>query len=1081
MKNKTALFHPRIINKYLDAARILKNGEIPSKPKQLIEKWLSNQDEHKKRNEQSIREEFSVFFKDLLGYKALNDTKNAKTWSFEAELNYIDFALGKFTPDDKKISVPFEFKSTKTYTLDLPMLGRKQSAVQQASDYAKETNGTAQWFLVCNCLEFRLYKYPYSERSYEQWFIDDLIKPSEYARFVLLLSKSNLLGTKTEAIFKDSQALEKDITVQLYRDYRALRINLINGLKAENNHIHRREMVARAQKLMDRVMFIAFAENRGLLPRKSLYTRIEDEQSNLAAIGLTRWDLVKKLFTDINEGNETSAIFPYNGGLFAPDDKIEHLKVSDELLLGFKHLYSYDFAEIGTHILGHIFEQSITDLDEIYETLEEDELLINSQQVTGTSGKRKQDGVVYTPAFITEYIVKKTLGGYLTVKQAKIPHEQESVEYWLEYRELLAKTRVLDPACGSGAFLIGAFHYLKHEYENVNQQLSQFDDDPNDLFSRDLDKAILNHNLFGVDLNFESVEIAQLALWLETAEKGKKLNALGDNIQQGNSIIAHKNADKNAFNWPLRFNKVMNEGGFDVVLGNPPYVRQERLTAIKPYLEKYYADTFHGVADLYTYFFEQGLKLLKKEGRLGFISSSTFFRTHSGQKLRQFLNSHSNVKTIIDFGDYQVFAGVTTYPAILILEKPNAIRKVAPKTSFNFLTIKSLKQPEHKAVIIEMEAGFSQMKQASLKDDAWQLENEALAALRKKITDNKKTLKEVYGSPYYGIKTGFNEAFVINQAQYEDLKADDPKGDILRPFLEGKDLKRWRSESRHLYLIFTRRGVEIDNYPLIKAHLEQFRKRLEPKPHDWNNKNKWIGRKGGIYKWYEIQDTVAYYEKFEKEKIVWGNLQSKSSFFYDEKLYYINAPSPILATSEKWLVAYLNSNISWFFLHNVAIGRSGGFLECKPIYINQIPIPKATDEQKQIIAELAEQCQQQAGERYQLEQNVRDLLIENFRPENNHHSLNKKLLKWWTVSDIKTLNQEARKAFKLKKADTLSLDLSDPNAQMQWKKFLEEQSQAWQSFTDEIERLEKEINKQVYALFKLTSDEITCLEKSINL
>ncbi len=1088
MKNNASLFHPRIIHKYLDVALILNNGDIPPKPKQLIEKWLSNQEAHKKRNEQSIREEFSVFFKDLLGYKALNDTKNATTWSFESELDYIDFALGKFTQDDKKILVPFEFKSAKTKQLDLPM-GREQSAVAQAAGYAQETNGTAQWFLVCNCLEFRLYKYPYSERIYEQWLIEDLIKPREYARFVLLLSKAHLVGTKTEAIFKDSQALEKDITAQLYSDYRLLRIHLINGLKAENNHIRRREMVSRAQKLMDRVMFIAFAENRGLLPRKSLYTRIEDDKCNLAAIGLTRWDLVKKLFTDINQGNKTSDIFPYNGGLFAPDNKIDTLNVSDELLLGFKNLYSYDFAEIGTHILGHIFEQSITDLDEIYETLEEDELLLNSQQVTGTTGKRKQDGVVYTPAFITEYIVKQTLGGYLAAKQKLIKHDIDTVEYWLDYRELLAKTRVLDPACGSGAFLIGTFHYLKREYEQVNQQLSQFEVENTDLFSLDLDKAILNNNLFGVDLNFESVEIAQLALWLETAEKGKKLNALGDNIQQGNSIVSHKNADKNAFNWSLKFHKVMNEGGFDVMLGNPPYVRQERLTHIKPYLEKYYPNTFHGVADLYTYFFEQGLKLLKKEGRLGFISSSTFFRTNSGQKLRQFLNSHSNIKTIIDFGDYQVFAGVTTYPAILLLEKPKVIRKGAPATSFNFLTIKSVKQPEHKAVIKEMQGCFSQMKQASLKADVWQLENEAIAALRNKIIADKSTLKEVYGSPYYGIKTGFNKAFVINQVQYEDLKVDDPKGDILKPFLEGKDLKRWRAESRHLYLILFPKGWTHDklgykeeskdleeleaweylqaNYPKISEHLESFAVKARKR-----------GDKG--YFWWELR-SCAYYSKFENPKIQYSHFSPRSLFHFNQSKHLSNDKSYIIPTGDLSLYGLLNSLLAWFLILAICPFVRGGFYELRSQYIETLPIPKATDEQKQVITNLAKQCQQQAERRYQLEKDVRELLIENFRPENNHYPLNKKLLNWWAIADVKTLNQEARKAFKLKKFETLALDITDPSTQMQWKKFLEEQSQAWQNFTNEIETLEQKINDKVYVLFNLTSDEIILLEKSIPL
>jgi methylase of polypeptide subunit release factors len=705
----------------------------------------------------------------------------------------------------------------------------------------------------------------------------------------------------------------------------------------------------------------------------------------------------------------------------------------------------------------------------------------------GTTGKRKQDGVVYTPAFVTEYIVKQTLGGYLAAKQKLIKHEAESVEYWLEYRELLAKTRVLDPACGSGAFLIGAFHYLKHEYETVNQQFSQFDYDHDDLFSRDLDKAILNNNLYGVDLNFESVEIAQLALWLETAEKGKKLNALGDNIQQGNSLISHKNADKNAFNWSLKFNKVMNEGGFDVVLGNPPYVRQERLIDIKPYLEKYYPDTFHGVADLYTYFFEQGLKLLKKEGWLGFISSSTFFRTNSGQALRQYLNAHSNIKTIIDFGDYQVFAGVTTYPAILVLEKPERTRKGAPQSNFNFLTIKSLKQPEHKAVIKEMQGAFSQMKQASLKADAWQLENEAIAALRNKITEDKPTLKEVYGSPYYGIKTGFNDAFVINKTEYEALKSDDPKGDILKPFLEGKDLKRWRAESRNLYLILFPKGwthnklgyeegskdlEELEAWEYLQIHYPKIAEHLAI----FTIKAKKRGDKG--YFWWELR-SCAYYEKFEKEKIVWCDISKANNFSFYKKTTYLANTGYILPTSDLFLLGYLNSFACELIFKAKSTMISGGYYRYIRQYIDTIPIPKANEDEKQAIANCAEQCQQQAKQRYQLEKSVRALLIENFRPENNDYSLNKKLLNWWEISEVKILNQEARKAFKLKKSDTLALDLTDPSTQMKWKKFLEEQSQAWHNFTDEIETLEQVINQQIYALFNLNETEIKLLEKSL--
>jgi len=1071
------LFNRKFIKKSIDASTdILNNGEIPAKHKKLIEKRISNHAINKKTKEISLSHDFLVFFKELLGYKSLNDTKSAKQWDVYPELNGIDYALGEFSTKDQKVIVPFELKGPDTTDLTRKMKGRDESTLRQALRYANDSQGTAKWLLMSNCIEVRLYKFPESTLNYEQWFIEDLTNPDEYARFILLLRKANLLSGNTEKLFLASEQQDKEISDKLYYEYRQLRIDLINGLKKENNSIRRKSMVRLSQKLLDRMLFIAFAEDRGLLPRLTLHDRISVKPS----VGITLWVVIKQLFIDIDKGNNHKDVnIPaYNGGLFAPDIELESLNISDELLQKFQALYSYDFdSDIGTPILGHIFEQSIADLDDIYNAIAEDtELQNNSKVKTGTSGKRKKDGIVYTPEFITEYIIQQTLGGYLDKQKNTLTFDQDSADYWRAYRDILASTRILDAACGSGAFLIGAFKYLKAEYRYVNQRINELDSD--DLFGIDLDVNILNNNLFGVDLNSESIEITQLALWLETAEKGKKLNPLDENIQQGNSIIHHKHSDKQAFQWNVEFHQVIKAGGFDVILGNPPYVRQERLTDIKPYLEEHYK-TYHGVADLYTYFFELGINLLKKGGHLGYISSSTFFRTNSGAPLRDFLKLKSNLISIIDFNDYQVFEGVTTYPAILILEKPVKARKQAPKSNFSFLNITAKKQPQHTALIQQMQMDFGVMKQASLKADAWQLEDERLAKLRDKITKGRKTLKEVYGSPLYGIKTGFNEAFVINQQQYELLKQDDPKGEILKPFLEGKDLKRWRAESRGLYLIFTRRGVDIDAYPLIKAHLDQFKERLEPKPKDWPKGKLWSGRKAGPYQWYEIQDTVAYFEEFEKDKITWGNLQNSPAFVFDKKQYFINAPSPILVTSEEWVVGYLNSNVVWFILLNIAIARSGGFIECKPIYINQIPIPLATEEQKKSIADLVKKCQTVAKSRYDLEQIVQHRFIENLRPENNVLPLNTKMKQWWKLETVTELRKEARKAFKLKKAESLKEDLNDLDNQDKWEKYLKDKTQEWQGYTQKISGLEQQINEAVYALFKLTDNEIKLLEHSV--
>ncbi len=432
-------------------------------------------------------------------------------------------------------------------------------------------------------------------------------------------------------------------------------------------------------------------------------------------------------------------------------------------------------------------------------------------------------------------------------------------------------TRILDPACGSGAFLVTAFDYLQAEYKRINDKLAELTRSYS-LF--DLNKEILNRNLYGVDLNAESIEITKLSLWLKTAEKGKALNSLKANLHCANSLINDPEYSDKPFDWRQfdaniqasqedLFNKPEdNASGFDVILGNPPYVRQEFFSADKPYLQEQYA-VYHGVADLYSYFFELGIKLLKDGGRMGYISSSTFFKTGSGQNLRRYIMDNARLENVVDFGDLQIFKGVTTYPAILCLQKqaPSAEHQIN-----NLVLRDSLPEDLHKA--FEQDAQL--MSQSHLEDNAWRLESDALLALRHKITADKPSLKAVYGSPLYGIKTGFNAAFVIDRQTRDALiKADPSSQEVIKPFLEGKDLKKWRSESRDLYLIFTRRGIEIEKYPAVLAYLEQFKTQLEPKPKNWEKGKKWQGRKAGTYQWYEIQDTVAYHAEFEKNQQLW--------------------------------------------------------------------------------------------------------------------------------------------------------------------------------------------------------------------
>jgi len=309
----------------------------------------------------------------------------------------------------------------------------------------------------------------------------------------------------------------------------------------------------------------------------------------------------------------------------------------------------------------------------------------------------------------------------------------------------------------------------------------------------DVFDEIVTRNLYGVDLNPESVEITRLSLWLKTARREHRLQNLEATIKVGNSLIDDRAVSDRAFDWRAEFPEVFARGGFDIVVGNPPYVRMEFLKPIKPFLETRFAVAADR-ADLYAYFFEQGAKLLKPAGRLGYISSSTFFRTGSGENLRRFLTDGLSIETVVDFGDLQIFEGFTTYPAIVTLKQGGA----AAEGALRFLNVKtSLPDDLGRAFA----AGAAAMPRARLGAGSWRFEPDDLARLRDKIAAGRKTLGEVYGPPLYGIKTGLNEAFVIDRATRDTLVAVDPKSaELLKPFLRGENVRRWRVESEDLFV-----------------------------------------------------------------------------------------------------------------------------------------------------------------------------------------------------------------------------------------------------------------------------------------
>ncbi|MCF6264099.1 MAG: N-6 DNA methylase [Xanthomonadales bacterium] len=948
------------------------------------------------------------------------------------------------------------------------MPGRHKTPVQQAWEYARDIKG-AKWVLVSNYIELRLYAVSETSLVYETFKLAELTNPQQYARFILLLHADNLLTGNTEQLLGQSLLADKEITTQLYADYKSLREQLITHLIRDNPNTNATRLIAPAQKLLDRFLFVAFAEDKGLIPEFSIQQAFEHaDPYNKRPI----YENFKGLFRAIDKGNSSLSIPAYNGGLFATDTHLDNLTVVDDVCHAVNEIAKYDFdSEVSVTVLGHIFEQSISDLENLTLQIEQGELPAATQKGRAVSGKRKRQGIVYTPDHITAFIVEHTLGSHINQRFEQLLGEygkfkkdqsiqwkkgsKTELRFWYAWQQTLQNIKVVDPACGSGAFLVAAFDYLHAEYQRINDKLAELTGQHSML---DLNKEVLSNNLYGVDINPESIEISKLSLWLKTAERGKSLTTLDHNLITGNSLGLNAPAPGDNFYWKAAFPDIFKQGGFDVVLGNPPYVRQELISHIKPWLEENYA-VYHGVADLYAYFFELGYRILKPEGRMSYISSSTFFKTGSGETLRRFLAEKTTLEKIVDFGDLQIFEGVTTYPAIVVLKK-------SPPIADDVIEILQLENE----LPINLPQHFAQqkgsMKQARLSEKSWQIEDEALSQLRQKLVLGHQTLKEVYGSPYRGVLTGLNAAFVIDRKTRDQLVAEDPASkQLLKPFLEGKDLKKWHSQPRDLWLIFTKRGTDLGLYPAIKKHLMQYRERLEPKPKDWPQGEKWPGRKAGPYKWYEIQDTVAYSKHFDAIKIQYAHFCAAPLFHCNKDNAYSNDKSYILRTDDGFILGLLNSKTIWFLIKALCPFVRGGYYELRAQYIETLPIPTASTELKKRIKESAQMCQSVTEERYTIENNFRRRLPDLCPPE-TEPKLNTKLKNWWLL-DFNELQKAIKTSFKT------TIPIAERNA---WQDYFETEKEKIAILKQQITQLESQLNQAVYKLFNLNASEISLIE-----
>ena len=666
------LFNPKILAKKAEEEIDLSKHNF-SERRKALNKWIKNLENGvlDKSKEEEFQGEFLYdIFTTVL--RAVNKSDGKNEWNLERETKTkldgqkADGVLGFFDTDGKKdVRAVIELKGAKV-SLDVRQkrTGDTRTPVEQAFNYAPKYGKNCQWVIVSNYKEIRLYR-SNDMTEYQVFFLEKLKDDLEFKKFIYILSFYALVGTekkkaKTIELSEEYQKNQAEIEKKFYNEYKAIRLHIFENMRKNNPAVNENTIIEKVQKLLDRFLFICFCEDKGLLPNEIFYKTLE-KGKNFGDV----FEVFKMLCNWINLGNPRENISHFNGGLFKNDDVLESLYVDNEVFEEMKKISEYDFdSELNENILGHIFEQSISDIEDLKKEL-------NGEEFDKKKGKRKKDGIFYTPKYITKYIVENSIKNWLDDKRKelgedKLPELTEKdfeieytrkksqkrtyekriysenlkkhIEFWTKYREAVKNIKIVDPACGSGAFLITAFEYLLNYNNYLNDKIFDLTG-TKDLFS-DTTKEILQNNIFGVDLNKESVEITKLSLWLKTADKNKTLATLENNIKCGNSLIDDAEiAGEMAFDWEKEFPQVFENGGFDVVVGNPPYVD---IKSLNPVEVKYYFKRFlttENRVNLYSIFIEKGIEILSENGILSFINPNSMLVNDSYTKLRNLIFS----------------------------------------------------------------------------------------------------------------------------------------------------------------------------------------------------------------------------------------------------------------------------------------------------------------------------------------------------------------------------------------------------------------------------------------------------------
>ncbi|UQB41881.1 Eco57I restriction-modification methylase domain-containing protein [Thiomicrospira microaerophila] len=885
-----------------------------------------------------------------------------------------------------------------------------------------------------------------------------LLADSEQARqqrflFKTLFQADMLLNPGNESallkLLNAQQIQEKTLEKTFYFEYRAYREALFKTLvKTNADHYPAQKLVRLTQKLLDRLLFIMFCEDMGAhleypvnLLRDLMVEGSQDTSYNPQANDFYE-EKVARLFKTMRLGGTlwNHSINKFNGGLFAADDDLENLfipnhifftpmqgateqamKTEKHTLLYFSANYNFGIEDggertIGLYTLGRIFEQSITDLEIMEAEAANEESLMKLS-------KRKTDGVYYTPEWVTEYVVEQTLGlrlrelqtelgfeayGDLTdleidaahTKSGKFVAQKSRAKSYFEalehYEARLSEIKVLDPACGSGAFLIQALKRLLKEHEAIGKEKARisYEFKQGGLFDvGQVYRDILSKNLYGVDINPESVEITKLALWLHTVMPGQPLSSLDNNILCGNSLVdwdiqtilpdlnEHQLAKINPFSYAEAFQDVFANGGFDVIIGNPPYIKLQNMKKVAPEATEYWVkatktesltdengqviekhvpkfrSTQTGNYDIYLPFFEQSVQLINPKGRMGFIAPSVWAVNEYGAGLRAFLHQSQQMDRWIDFKSYQIFDEAITYTALQFFtgQVNDGIKlHFAPQGADDLAGL-------HWDDITPLP--YHQLDP----NQAWQFMPEVERVLINKLFETCPSLKSMTTSISQGLVTSANDIYHLTQ---DDQRFIVPKNvfitesEVVRPLISGKNVSRYALFNQDVSIIIPydlqnekasllSEDVMRNKYPVVWKYLKTQEHRLRNREYPkMDNDSKWWG--------YVYPKNLT--KQGEKKLFVAGTAPElrvaydEAGLFAadDKRVYTIHAENQ---NDLIYLLGILNAPVASYIFKKIARPKAGGFFDIESQYLAPLPIPNANDQQKAQIGELAQTLQ----------------------------------------------------------------------------------------------------------------------------